>query len=257
MILLGILLNLFVIKGAVPLVLPVFPGTVDCIEAVNECMVDPECKRQFRHLEYCVDEEAVAPLSLEGRQACIDAQNNLMHYQNLQECKCQRGSRLEQQCLSVYWTVRFPQGYDDIETSPYEDIELELVRNSETSKLASIVSVSSLPLADQNQCLKAAQDCGLYEKCGSLRSEYALACTKIIPGTNHCNRHKCHRALRRFLERVPEEYSFGVLFCPCSDTLCGERRRKTIVPSCSYEERDGQPNCLNLESYCLKDNLCR
>ncbi len=31
-------------------------------------------------------------------------------------------------------------GYDDIETSPYEDIELELVRNSETSKLASIVS---------------------------------------------------------------------------------------------------------------------
>ncbi|KAL0176281.1 hypothetical protein M9458_028611, partial [Cirrhinus mrigala] len=86
--------------------------------------------------------------------------------------------------------------------------------------------------------------------------EYALACTKIIPGTKHCNRHKCHRALRRFLERVPEEYSFGVLFCPCSDTLCGERRRKTIVPSCSYEERDGQPNCLNLESYCLKDNLC-
>lgn len=31
-------------------------------------------------------------------------------------------------------------GYDDIETSPYEDIELELVRNTETSKLASIVS---------------------------------------------------------------------------------------------------------------------
>uniref|UniRef100_A0A672MUC7 GDNF family receptor alpha-4-like n=1 Tax=Sinocyclocheilus grahami TaxID=75366 RepID=A0A672MUC7_SINGR len=243
--------------GAVPSVVPVFPGTVDCIEAVQECIKDPECKRQLRHLEYCVDEEAVAPLSLEGRQACVDAQNNLMHYQSLQECKCQRGSRMEQQCLSIYWTVRFPQGYDDIETSPYEDIELELVKNSETSKLASIVSVSSLPLTDQNQCLKAAQDCGLYEKCGSLRSEYALACTKIIPGTNHCNRHKCHRALRRFLERVPEEYSFGVLFCPCSDTLCGERRRKTIVPSCSYEERDGQPNCLNLESYCLKDNLCR
>lgn len=126
-----------------------------------------------------------------------------------------------------------------------------------TESLFSSFSVSSLPLTDQNQCLKAAQDCGLYEKCGSLRSEYALACTKIIPGTNHCNRHKCHRALRRFLERVPEEYSFGVLFCPCSDTLCGERRRKTIVPSCSYEERDGQPNCLHLESYCLKDILCR
>lgn len=87
-----------------------FPGTLDCIAAVQECMLDSECKRQFRHLEYCVDEEAVAPLSLESRQACIDAQNSLMQYQPLQECKCQRGSRMEQQCLSVYWTVRFPQG---------------------------------------------------------------------------------------------------------------------------------------------------
>ncbi|XP_056625551.1 GDNF family receptor alpha-3 [Triplophysa dalaica] len=257
MILLGIFLNLFFIEGSFLSVVPVFPETLDCIAAVQECMQNPECKRPFRHLEYCVDEEAVAPLALETRHGCVDAQNSLMHYHPLQECKCQRGSRMEQQCLSVYWTIRFPQGFDDIETSPYEDIELELVRNTETSKLASIVSVSTLPLTDQNQCLKAAQDCGLFEKCGSLRSEYALACTKIIPVTNHCNRHKCHRALRRFLERVPEEYSFGVLFCPCSDTLCGERRRKTIVPSCSYEEREEQPNCLHLESFCLKDNLCR
>lgn len=96
--------------GSVPVVVPVFPGTVDCIEAVQECVLDPECKRPFRHLEYCVDEEAVAPLSLEARQACIDAQNKLMRYQLLQECKCQRGTRIEQQCLRVYWTVRFPQG---------------------------------------------------------------------------------------------------------------------------------------------------
>lgn len=34
-------------------------------------------------------------------------------------------------------------GYDDIETSPYEDIELELVRNSEVTKLASIVAGTS------------------------------------------------------------------------------------------------------------------
>lgn len=116
---------------------------------------------------------------------------------------------------------------------------------------------SSLPLDGQNQCLKAAQDCGLFEKCGSLRSEYVLACTKRAPGSDHCNRQKCHRALRRFLERVPEAYSFGVLFCPCADALCGERRRKTIVPSCSYQERDGKPNCLSLQGYCMKDELCR
>lgn len=126
MILLGLLLNLFFIEGSFPSVVPVFPGTLDCIAAVDKCMLHPDCKRQFRHLEYCVDEEAVAPLSLESRQACIDAQNGLMHYQPLQECKCQRGSRMEQLCLSIYWTIRFPQGFDDIETSPYEDIELEL-----------------------------------------------------------------------------------------------------------------------------------
>lgn len=118
-------------------------------------------------------------------------------------------------------------------------------------------SVSSFPVDGQNQCLKAAQDCGLFEKCGALRAEYVLACTKRVTGSDRCNRQKCHRALRKFLERVPEEYSFGVLFCSCTEPLCGERRRKTIVPSCSYEEKDGQPNCLHLESYCLRDDLCR
>lgn len=115
-----------------------------------------------------------------------------------------------------------------------------------------------MQLDGENQCLKAAQDCGLYEKCGSLRSEYVLACTKRVPGTTRCNQHKCHRALRRFLERVPEEYSLGVLFCPCTNTLCGERRRKTIVPSCSYQEMEGlQPNCLHQQSFCRRDDLCR
>lgn len=117
---------------------------------------------------------------------------------------------------------------------------------------------TSVQLDGENQCLKAAQDCSLFEKCSSLRSEYVLACTKLAPGSNRCNQHKCHRTLRRFLERVPEEYSLGVLFCPCTNTLCGERRRKTIVPSCSYEDSEGlQPNCLHLQSFCRRDDLCR
>uniref|UniRef100_A0A3Q1G511 GDNF family receptor alpha 3 n=1 Tax=Acanthochromis polyacanthus TaxID=80966 RepID=A0A3Q1G511_9TELE len=117
---------------------------------------------------------------------------------------------------------------------------------------------SFMQLDGENQCLKAAQDCGLYEKCGSLRSEYVLACTKRVPGTNRCNQHKCHRALRRFLERVPEEYSLGVLFCPCTNTLCGERRRKTIVPSCSYQDMEGlQHNCLHQQSFCRREDICR
>ncbi|XP_056134047.1 GDNF family receptor alpha-2-like [Lampris incognitus] len=144
------------------------------------------------------------------------------------------------------------EGEDEMEVSPYEDVPMD-------PRMASLVAASSsLPLAGQNQCLKAAQDCGLYEKCGSLRSEYVLACTKRMPGSDRCNRQKCHRTLRRFLERVPEEYSMGVLFCPCTDPLCGERRRKTIVPSCSYQEMDGpQPNCLHLQSFCRREELCR
>ncbi|KAJ0061939.1 hypothetical protein NL108_014706, partial [Boleophthalmus pectinirostris] len=154
--------------------------------------------------------------------------------------------------------------YEEYDISPYEELKINLVRNIEMSQMASIMSASSLSVDGQNQCLKAAQDCGLYEKCGSLRSEYVVACTKRAgQSDSSCNRQKCHKALRRFLERVPEEYSFALLFCPCSDTLCGERRRKTIVPSCSYEEttrgeeRVGKPNCLSLHTYCTKDELCR
>uniref|UniRef100_A0A3P8WWB1 GDNF/GAS1 domain-containing protein n=1 Tax=Cynoglossus semilaevis TaxID=244447 RepID=A0A3P8WWB1_CYNSE len=216
------------------------------------------CMVLFRLLEYCTAEEAVSPLSSDARLECLEGQNSLQQYRPLQVCKCQRGSRREEHCLRVYWTVRFA-AYDEYDVSPYEELEVNLVRNIEMSHMASIMAGGGT-----NQCLKAAQDCGLYEKCGSLRSEYVVACTKRATSSeNNCNRQKCHKALRRFLERVPEEYSFALLFCPCSDTLCGERRRKTIVPSCSYEEnvrgeeRAGKPNCLSLQSYCSKDELCR
>ncbi|KPP69762.1 GDNF family receptor alpha-4-like [Scleropages formosus] len=230
---------------------------MDCLEAEHGCVLDPGCTPSYRVLEYCAAEEAVSPLGPEARRECLEAQNSLQQYQPLLACKCQRGSRREEPCLRVYWTVRFSQGKDDYHVSPYEDLELELVRHIEMSRMASIVAASSLPPSGQNLCLKAAQDCGLYEKCGSLRSEYVVACTKLAPGSDRCNRQKCHRALRRFLERVPEEYSFSLLFCPCADALCGERRRKTIVPSCSYEERGSKPSCLSLRGYCLRDELCR
>ncbi|KAI1902586.1 hypothetical protein AGOR_G00017420 [Albula goreensis] len=256
MIFLGVLLYVF-IRGSAQAPSSFSSRVVDCLEAERSCMREAGCKAAYRELEYCTAEEAVTPLGPEARHECLEAQNSLQRYRPLQACKCRRGTRRETACLRVYWTIRFLQGHEEYEVSPYEDVELDLVRNIEKSRMASIVSAASLSLDGQNQCLKAAQDCGVFEKCGSLRSEYVVACTKIVPGSNHCNRQKCHRALRRFLERVPEEYSLGVLFCPCSDALCGERRRKTIVPSCSYEERDGKPNCLSLEGYCMKDELCR
>lgn len=88
--------------------------SMDCVQAVQECMAQPECEKLYRQLDYCVDEEAVAPLGHEARQACADAQNALLHHQPLQECKCQRRSRKEGLCLRVYWTVRFPQGEEPV-----------------------------------------------------------------------------------------------------------------------------------------------
>lgn len=61
----------------------------------------------YRLLEYCAAEEAVSPLGQDARTECLEAQNALQHYRPLQVCKCQRGSRREEHCLRVYWTVRF------------------------------------------------------------------------------------------------------------------------------------------------------
>ncbi|XP_072252415.1 GDNF family receptor alpha-3 [Leuresthes tenuis] len=244
------------IPGVLPNSAPMFPfppSAHDCVEAHRMCSTDPQCEALYRGVELCAADTAVNPLGEQAASECLERQDTLLaKYPSLLVCKCQRGFRKEERCLRIYWRVRLLPGKDELEISPYDDTLID-------SRMASLVAASSfMQLDGENQCLKAAQDCGLYEKCGSLRSEYVLACTKPMPGTSRCNQHKCHRALRRFLERVPEEYSLGVLFCPCSNNLCGERRRKTIVPSCSYQEMEGlQPNCLYQQSFCRRDDLCR
>ncbi|XP_074530455.1 GDNF family receptor alpha-3 [Halichoeres trimaculatus] len=251
----GIALFLF-FSGVLPSSAPLFSyplSPTDCVEAHRVCSLDLRCEALYRGLELCAADAAMSPLGEQVAAECLERQDALLaNHPALLACKCQRGLRREEQCLRIYWRVRLLPGEEDLEISPYDDTQMD-------TRMASLVSASSfIQLDGENQCLKAAQDCGLYEKCGSLRSEYVLACTKRVPGTNRCNQHKCHRALRRFLERVPEEYSLGVLFCPCTNTLCGERRRKTIVPSCSYQETEGlQPNCLHQQSFCRRDDLCR
>ncbi|KAM8907997.1 GDNF family receptor alpha-4-like isoform 1-T1 [Spinachia spinachia] len=245
--------------GVLPSSAPVNPvpsSHTDCVEAYRECSGDPRCVALYRGLELCASDAAVLPLEEQAAAECLEGQDALLEkHPALLACKCQRGYRREEQCLRIYWRVRLLPGEDELEISPYDDT---LMDTHMASLVAASLASSVMQLDDENQCLKAAQDCGLYEKCGSLRSEYAVACTKRVPGINRCNQHKCHRGLRRFLERVPEEYSLGLLFCPCTNTLCGERRRKTIVPSCSYQEMEGlQPNCLHQQSFCRRDDLCR
>lgn len=59
--------------------------------------------------------------------------------------------------------------------------------------------------------------------------------------------------------KVPAKYSYGMLFCACpagDQTACAERRRQTIVPVCSYEDKD-RPNCLSLQNVCKTNYICR
>lgn len=90
---------------------PSVPGSalasLDCVVAEQGCVQDQTCMGHYRLLEYCAAEEAVSPLASEARLECLEAQHLLQYYRPLQVCKCQRGSRREEHCLKVYWTVRF------------------------------------------------------------------------------------------------------------------------------------------------------
>uniref|UniRef100_A0A8B9MMJ1 GDNF/GAS1 domain-containing protein n=1 Tax=Accipiter nisus TaxID=211598 RepID=A0A8B9MMJ1_9AVES len=81
-----------------------------------------------------------------------------------------------------------------------------------------------------NRCLDAAKACNVDEMCQRLRTEYVSFCIRRLARADTCNRSKCHKALRKFFDRVPPEYTHELLFCPCDDTACAERRRQTIVP---------------------------
>ncbi|KAI3362510.1 hypothetical protein L3Q82_012794 [Scortum barcoo] len=151
------------------------------------------------------------------------------------------------------------------ETSPYEPIHF-----SEEFRHASIISDSSLskmsPCSEAgkpcNPCLDAAKACNLNETCKRLRSAYNSVCSKATPpqpsvaNQEPCSRKRCQKALRQFFERVSWELSYPLLFCSCPDQACAERRRRTIVPSCSHQERH-KPTCLELRRTCRSDALCR
>ncbi|XP_075766815.1 GDNF family receptor alpha-2 isoform X5 [Pelodiscus sinensis] len=154
---------------------------------------------------------------------------------------------------NVFCTLLFV-GEEFYEASPYEPVTSRL---SDIFRLASIFSgMEPATTTKSNHCLDAAKACNLNDNCKRLRSAYISTCSKEISATEHCNRRKCHKALRQFFDRVPSEYTYRLLFCACKDQACAERRRQTIVPSCSYEDKE-KPNCLDLRNTCRTDHLCR
>ena len=115
---------------------------------------------------------------------------------------------------------------------------------------------SDVGMVAVNRCLDAAKACNVDDVCQRLRTEYVSACIKASSRSGLCNKPKCHKALRRFFDRVPAEYTHRLLFCPCSDTACSERRRQTVVPGCSYEGEE-KPSCLTQMRVCNADYVCR
>ncbi len=121
------------------------------------------------------------------------------------------------------------------------------------------VCVGEPALARENNCLNAAKACNLNDTCKKYRSAYISPCTSRVSTAEVCNKRKCHKALRQFFDKVPPKHSYGMLFCSCplgDQMACSERRRQTIVPACSYEDKE-KPNCLALQASCKTNYICR
>ncbi|XP_026857537.2 GDNF family receptor alpha-2 [Electrophorus electricus] len=236
---------------------------MDCLRASEMCNQNSQCSSRFRIMRQClVGRDRSTMLANKECQAALE----VLQDSPLYECRCKRGMKKELQCLQSFWSIHMglSEGEELYETSPYEPMHF-----SDEFRLASIISaMDSVSMkaglcSDAgkpcNPCLDAAKSCNLNDTCKRQRSAYIATCNRATPIAHTqepCNRKRCHKALRQFFERVQSEFSYPLLFCSCQDKACAERRRQTIVPACSFEEKS-RPNCLELRRTCRTDPLCR
>uniref|UniRef100_A0A3P9HZX4 GDNF family receptor alpha 4b n=1 Tax=Oryzias latipes TaxID=8090 RepID=A0A3P9HZX4_ORYLA len=225
----------------------------DCLVAGDSCSSDETCSPRLRTLRQCVAGNGSMKLGPGARSQCANAVSALLS-SPLRGCQCKRGMKKEKNCLSIYWSLHQSviHGLNLVESYPYETVQ----RDHDYVRLASITADSSDSVTTMNRCLDAAKACNVNELCQRLRTDYVSACIAVSAKSGLCNRSKCNKALRKFFDRVPADYTHKLLFCPCTDTACAERRRQTIVPSCSYESA-GKPNCLAQMKICNGDYVCR
>ncbi|XP_006009063.1 GDNF family receptor alpha-4a [Latimeria chalumnae] len=224
----------------------------NCLRAGESCTNDPSCSSKFRTLRQCIVGNGANKLGPGAKTQCRNAVTALLS-SPLYNCKCKRGMKKEENCLSIYWSIHqtLMQGMNVADSSPYESSS----RGFDYARLASITAGSEVGITKVNRCLDAAKSCNVDEKCQKLRTNYVSICIQLTTKST-CNRSKCHKALRKFFDRVPPEYTHELLFCSCDDTACAERRKQTIVPTCSYEAKEKQ-NCLTLLETCKDDYVCR
>ncbi|KAM3847603.1 GDNF family receptor alpha-3 isoform 2-T2 [Vipera latastei] len=198
----------------------------NCVTAENLCLAEPSCSATYQILQNCsqhLSKNSYIFLYQEAKNRCTEAQIK-MRNGHFQHCKChRRGQKKEERCLQIYRALHstLTQGSPRAKGSP-------------------------------NACLLAANTCQMDHKCTRQRSHYAQACSTVYP----CDQHKCHQSLRHFFEKVNADFTKRLLFCPCQDEACGERRWQTIVPECSFLS-SSKPSCLFVLDTCLKDKICR
>ncbi|XP_057703813.1 GDNF family receptor alpha-1a isoform X3 [Corythoichthys intestinalis] len=230
---------------------------MDCVRASEQCLKETACSSKYRTSRQCgtgKEGNFSAVARHEAQKECRGAVDALKQ-SPLYNCRCKRGMKKEKNCLRIYWGIyQTLQGNDFLEDSPYEPVNSRL---SDIFRLAPIIGEPAV--ARENNCLNAAKACNLNDTCKKYRSAYISPCTSRVSTAEVCNKRKCHKALRQFFDKVPPKYSYGMLFCSCplsDQTACSERRRQTIVPVCSYEEKQ-KPNCLELQASCKTNYICR
>ncbi|XP_057707214.1 GDNF family receptor alpha-4 isoform X1 [Corythoichthys intestinalis] len=225
----------------------------DCLIAGDLCSSDDTCSPRLRTLRQCVAGNGSMKLGPGARSQCANAVSALLS-SPLHGCQCKRGMKKEKNCLSIYWSLHqsIIHGLNLVESYPYETVQ----RDYDYVRLASITADSDVGMATVNRCLDAAKACNVDDLCQKLRTEYVSACIKPTTKSGLCNKMKCNKALRRFFDRVPADHTHELLFCPCTDTACAERRRQTIVPSCSYESVE-KPSCITQRRICEADYVCK
>uniref|UniRef100_A0A8C5DBG9 GDNF family receptor alpha 2a n=1 Tax=Gouania willdenowi TaxID=441366 RepID=A0A8C5DBG9_GOUWI len=227
---------------------------VDCIQASDMCNQNPYCSSRYRVMRQCLvgkEKEAM----LDNNRECQAAMEVLL-VSPLYDCRCKRSMKKELQCVQNYWTIHMglTEGGDLEDSSPYEPVAPG--RHPDASLAPKSFHCPNTE-RNCNPCLDAAKACNLNSSCKRQRSNYIAICSKEDANKGEtCNRKRCHKALRSFLDRVPPEFSHRLLFCPCQTEGCAERRRQTIVPDCSFKDKE-KPNCLELRRICRQDPLCR
>uniref|UniRef100_A0A8B9GVB6 GDNF family receptor alpha 2a n=1 Tax=Astyanax mexicanus TaxID=7994 RepID=A0A8B9GVB6_ASTMX len=176
---------------------------VDCVKASEVCNQNPQCSSRYRIMRQClVGKDWNTMLANKECQAALE----VLQVSPLYDCRCKRGMKKELQCLQSYWSINMglSEGEDFYEATPYEP--LPSVRHSDAFRLP----LCSGP-GHCNPCLDATKACNLNDNCKRQRSAYISTCTRAGGQQGQqqqegCNRKRCHKALRQFLELYQHSY---------------------------------------------------